>query len=172
MQSTPFKEDVLSVLEAAAFLKTSSTMVLRLLEAERLPGLELTPGNWRLSRKSLLNLLDETSPLPISVDGASPEKPEVKIGILVRQKFKEMLGEGTLPGDVIHLLEDATYCKKTFGVNFPVLLSIIQGRDLAEQRRVGKHSRYWNQVFPGNYLVTSEWYEGQRQQFLVWVKHY
>lgn len=163
--------EVLTVNEAANFLRVERTRILGLLELGRLSGLKLADGDWRISKNHLFGLLDGNQP-PTSISNAEAEIIPIKIGVMVRQAFETMLAKNTLPTNELLRLQNLSYCKNTFGVNFPVLRQVVPWCKLADQRRVGRHPRYWKQVFSGDFLVTSEWYEWQRGRFLDWLARF
>lgn len=160
--------EVLTVNEAARYLKVDRPHILTMLEDGTIAGLKLADGDWRISKERLLRLLEgNSSPATIK------EKPitvPTKIGVMVRRAFETLLANTTIPAEELLSLQDLSYCRHTFGVNFPVLRHVVPWRSLTEQRRVGRHPRYWKQVFSGGYLVTSEWYEWHREPFLAWVQ--
>jgi excisionase family DNA binding protein len=165
---TQLVTEVLTVNEAARYLKVDRPHILTMLEDGRISGLKLTDGDWRISKERLLRLLDG-NPSPAFIKEKPVSEP-TKIGIMVRHTFDTLLTNNAIPADELHRLQDLSYCKHTFGVNFSVLRHVVPWRSLAEQRRTGRHPRYWKQVFSGGYLVTSEWYEWHRDAFIAWAQ--
>lgn len=152
--------EVLTVAEAATLLRVNQTNILDLLASNQLPGLEVAEGDWRLSRNRLMALLGVATSL--SQDNS-------KIGAFVQKTFARLLAKGQLPVEELQRLQDATYCKTTFGVSYPVLRLFDCSLPLAQQRFVNQYPRYWSRVFNSEYLVTSEWYERHRVPFAAWV---
>ncbi|MFU8781156.1 MAG: hypothetical protein ACNA71_09065 [Kiritimatiellia bacterium] len=152
--------EVLTVAEAATLLRVNQTNILDSLAGNQLPGLEVAKGDWRLSRDRLMALLDVST---------SASRDDNKVGAFVQKSFDRLLAKGQLPVEELHRLQNATYCKKTFGVNYPVLRIFDRSLPLAQQRVVKSYPRYWSKVFGGKYLVTSEWYERHRKPFAAWV---
>lgn len=152
--------EVLTVAEAATLLRVNKTNILDLLANNQLPGLEVAEGDWRLSRNRLMDLLGVATSL---------SRDNNKIGAFVQKTFARLLAEDQLPAEELQRLQDAAYCKTTFGVNYPVLRLYDRSLPLAQQRVVNQYPRYWSKVFNDEYLITSEWYERHREPFAAWV---
>ena len=168
MTNVHFYDEVLTLQEAAIFLKVDPAIILVLLGNGSLSGLRVAEDDWRISREHLRDLVTGMRPAAV-LKNEEPAAALIKIGAMVREAFDRLLANCMIPADELRRLQNPSYCKSTLGLNFPALRHVTPGAALPCQRRVGKHSRYWNQLFPGNYLVTSEWYEWQREGFLAWV---
>lgn len=100
------------------------------------------------------------------------EYSEFKIGALVRYKLNELLQNNILTDDEILKLQNAEYCKKTFDLNFPLLLKIdFNLQDTTIQRLDAKgYPRYWKEVFGKKYFACSQWVEKSKPLFENWLK--
>lgn len=63
-------------------------------------------------------------------------------------------------------MQNTDYCKEVFKQNFAVL----RHKNKATKDKPGPNRYYTNEIFFGNYLLTSQWYEYQWDPFLNWLK--
>ena len=104
-----------------------------------------------------------------------PEKElkKNKIGILVRSTLPILLTENLLSESEIKKLQEATYSKLTFDMNYPVLKKINPKLSLEENRMVNYYTRYYAGIYEndnGEYLISSEWYERNLEYYIKWLK--
>ena len=104
-----------------------------------------------------------------------PEKElkKSKIGILVRSTLPILLTENLLSESEIKKLQEATYSKLTFDMNYPVLKKINPKLSLDENRMVNYYTRYYSGIYDndnGEYLISSEWYERNLEYYIKWLK--
>lgn len=88
---------------------------------------------------------------------------EFKIGAIVKNKMNYLFSNKYLNEDDIKKLSDSKYCKTTFNLKFPMIISIKEDR--YDQKG---YARYWNIVFANKYYICNHWYENQRVAFENW----
>ena len=88
---------------------------------------------------------------------------EFKIGKTVKTKLQYLLENKCLTEDEINNLKEEYYCKKTFNLNFPLLINKNESPFDSKGYR-----RYWDIIFDNRYLACSQWIEPQRASFDNW----
>jgi hypothetical protein len=91
---------------------------------------------------------------------------ERKIGQIIREAFDNLSETQSLFGETITCLLDAAYSKKTFGLNFALLINNEDDR-MDEKGR----SRYYATPYSFNgkeYFLCSQWFEKQKDDFVKW----
>ena len=88
---------------------------------------------------------------------------EIKIGKIAQIVLRELLESGKVNEDELLRLQDKSYCKKTFDLNFPMLVK--QGDEYNKARY------YVEPLFiKGNkYALCSQWVEKSRAALLSWI---
>ncbi len=93
----------------------------------------------------------------------------MKIGALVRSTLTKMLQNKEISREEIELMQTEEYSKKTFDIQFPLLVkaSLSNGK---------KPFRYWAgtvEAYGEKYFFCSEWYETEanndRPYFMKWL---
>ena len=117
---------------------------------------ELFMRSWQLIK--LIEALRQNIP-PLTHERAhlptNDPYPEMKIGVIVRNVLRNILERGEVSSDEIERLQDKEYSRRTFGIQYPVLLK-------TNNRNGIKQDRYYAQPveISGNYyFICSEWYE-------------
>lgn len=87
--------------------------------------------------------------------------PDIKIGKLARREFTARIPY--FSSDLLAKLQDLDYCKKEFGLNFPVLSKKLI-------KTSGKLRYYADSV--DGYYICSEWYERSRERLEVWLSNH
>ncbi|MDO9260331.1 MAG: hypothetical protein Q7U08_00110 [Flavobacteriaceae bacterium] len=96
-----------------------------------------------------------------------------KIGKLVRETLPIILLEKLIPETEIKKLQEDNYSKFTFDMNYPILKKIDTKLSILENRMTKDHTRYYAEVFENGddlYLITSEWYERNLEDYIKWMK--
>lgn len=100
---------------------------------------------------------------------------ERAVGKIVQQDLIQLLLSGKVPEQVIEYLQDKDYSKQKFNVNYAVLLHIESLDDVKKGVDHSGVNRYYakpisikNQL----YLVTSQWYDRNRERLLRWMAKY
>ena len=105
----------------------------------------------------------EVKSIPIAVY----RNQDGKIQDCVKNVFATLFEKKLLStGDIDNLL-DNEYCKQTFkGLGFPLL------RRESEGRQINGHSRYWKDVFGGEFFICSEWWKSHHAENFARLKSY
>lgn len=80
---------------------------------------------------------------------------EMKIGVMVRTVLKNLLEQGAISEEEMHLMQTKEYSKETFDIQYPLLLP-VQGTNS------GRPARYYSApitVHGNKYFLCSEWFE-------------
>jgi hypothetical protein len=91
---------------------------------------------------------------------------ERKIGQIIRDAFDNLSESQSLSEEMIACLSDAAYSKKTFGLNFALLID-------NEDDRIDEkgYSRYYSAPYSFNgkeYFLCSQWFEKHKDDFVKW----
>lgn len=70
----------------------------------------------------------------------------------IKQTLHILLGNNLLSADEILNLQDFSYCKRTFNLQFPLFVKNVQ--DTSDNKN---HSRYWSQKIVGFYVCSQWW---------------
>jgi len=101
------------------------------------------------------------------------KKGDVKISQIVKTEFVELLQSSNCSSTLLNNLCDANFSKKVFNVNYPILIEISTPEDLKKRFDKKGCSRYYitEYYFNGKfYLLTSEWYERNKEKLINWIK--
>ena len=77
--------------------------------------------------------------------------------------------------EIENKLTDKEYCKEQFKLAYPMLLKIVEGKDLREQRKINNYYRYQSKTIKINeteYLVCNNIYEKQVEAMKAWVQKF
>ncbi len=110
------------------------------------------------------NIQKEKTQIIESVPDIKIIDKEIKIGQFVRTSLYQIFREGLVSDELIVQLQDKQYCKKEFNLNFPLFWKA--------DTYTGKQPRYYKNPVVINgitYLVTSEWYEWNREPLKGWL---
>lgn len=115
-------------------------------------------------------------------DGIAPNIPigvdEKRVGKHVRQVLRELSNsEHRFSNKELSYMLTKKWSKEAFNIDYPFLKEYRDGVDISIQIKDGDYGRYWKEVFVFNgkkYLVTSQWYERNREPFDKWIEalHY
>ncbi|WP_162287803.1 DUF3427 domain-containing protein [Indiicoccus explosivorum] len=95
----------------------------------------------------------------------------IKVGKYVRKSMTRIFMEGDIDNLMIDLLLEKDYCKRTFGINFPLLKEVEVSTNINQQRLMKGKARYWTgTVSHGrrHFLICSQWYERDRRNYMRW----
>lgn len=101
------------------------------------------------------------------------ELKKEKIGILVRATLPVILSENLISDLEILKLQDHSYSKLTFDLNYPVLKRNQPKISLEQNRTVSGYTRYYASIYKNNsseFLICSEWYERNQEYYINWLK--
>jgi len=108
-------------------------------------------------------------------DVNAPTTSDMKIGALVKSKMKLLEQKNyTFSDEMITALTSKELSKQIIGINVAMLLPYDDKKDISLQGVTSKGvRRYWKDVFYFNgnkYLITSQWYDNNREGFEKWYK--
>ena len=89
-----------------------------------------------------------------------------KIGQFVQYKMRKIFEQKLLGEEEIRNLQDKNYSKSTFNLSFEALRNI----NLETVDKTGQNRYYTNEIFFGNYHLTSQWFEKHWDPLLEWLK--
>jgi hypothetical protein len=123
--------------------------------------------------------MQNTMPLPKSI--VKPLLPsiitddpfsEMKIGVIAKTVFRNILESGKIPEDEIERMQDKDYSKDTFGIQYPVLRKTNNPNSKKPDRYYAKSIKIYDQY----YFICSEWVErhdnNDRPYLIKWLKSY
>lgn len=94
---------------------------------------------------------------------------KIKIGVIARSVFSNILVEGKISNELLRLLQDKDYSQKEFGLSWPVLKT-------ADDNESKSPDRYYASIIEINdkkYYLCSEWYEkSSREKLIKWINDY
>jgi len=96
-----------------------------------------------------------------------------KIGNLVRSTLPIILEENLISQSEIEKLQKYEYSKMVFDMNYPILKKVNENLSIKENREINYYSRYYSTPIWNNesrYLITSEWYERNKEDYINWLK--
>ena len=97
----------------------------------------------------------------------------LKIGKLVKSFMTVILEKGLISENEIQNLLKKEYSKFTFNVIFPILKKVDYKISLKENGMINGNRRYYAKPIENNkteYLLTNEWKEFHREDFVNWLK--
>ncbi len=96
---------------------------------------------------------------------------EMKIGVIARTVFRNILESGKVPQDEIERMQDKEYSKETFGIQYPVLQKASPN-----SKRPAKYYAEPVEISDKHYFICSEWFEtfanNDRPYLIKWLKPY
>lgn len=92
----------------------------------------------------------------------------MKIGQFVQSKMKRLEQKSSLSLQEIENLLSPLYSKQVFNLNFPVLKRAED--DIKDEK--GRNRYYSNEMFFGEYYLTSQWFEYHWEPFLSWLNKF
>jgi excisionase family DNA binding protein len=144
--------------------------VVELLEQGALPGVKIGT-HWRTPKVALATALGLGKGSTSQSDSLTSSHGGEKLQVLVKRKITELLKSDNTSIILLGDLQNKDYCKKYFDLNFPLLIQYDITKPKEEQGLDAKnYRRYWTNIYPGNFLVCSQWYQRQRPFFEAWLK--
>lgn len=125
----------------------------------------------------LIGGTQNTTPLPkpiIKLPTTIADDPfsEMKIGVIARTVFRNILESGKVPENEIERMQDKDYSKKTFGIQYPVLRKT---NNLNSKKPENYYKKPVN-ISEKYYFICSEWYEisanNDRPYLIKWLEPY
>jgi len=101
---------------------------------------------------------------------------DIKIGELIKSEFNRLFEEEKIPKGEIRKLQEFDYCKKIFGIKYPVLKEVNMNFSLEEQRRDENGNAIYygfiTTIYDKDYYICSIWGEENRHDFLKWLSFF
>jgi len=97
---------------------------------------------------------------------------EMKIGTVVRKTFNNLLLKEKITQEILTHLQEETYSKHTFDINYAFLKKVNMSESLVEQRKVSKYPRYWKDTYKilgEYYILCNDWYIRNKNRYLNWL---
>ena len=97
------------------------------------------------------------------------------VGKIVQNELVTLLQSNKIDKYTIDFLQKREYSKSIFGVNYPVLLPIESENDNKKGVDNNGINRYYSkpiQIQGTFYLLTSQWYERNKDKLIQWMKKY
>lgn len=99
---------------------------------------------------------------------------ELKIGRLVQTTMKQLFDKQKISQEEIGKMLSKEYSKKTFNANLPVLIEVLDGREVNELRMdINGYPRYYADtlsIYGKRYLLSSQWTESlHRSYYEKWL---
>ena len=117
-------------------------------------------------------LIDLIVPPDIIINPSDEPLLEIKIGVIARTVFRNVLKSGKVPKDEIERMQDKDYSKKTFGIQYPVLQKTNNPNSKKPENYYAKPVK----IADNYYFICSEWYEtlanNDRPYLMKWLKPY
>ena len=89
--------------------------------------------------------------------------------------FQLAIDNGKITKEIEEKLTDKQYSKEQFKLSYPLLLKVIDGKDLKEQRKINGYYRYQSstiQINETNYFITNNFYEKNVNAIKVWIEQF
>lgn len=97
-----------------------------------------------------------------------------KIGKYVRMNMRTISNkQHRFSQNELMAMESKKWSKDTLGLDYPFFKPYIDGIDISEQIKEGTYGRYWKEIFEFNnkkFLITSQWFERNREEFDKWFQ--
>lgn len=161
-------EEILTPEEVATILRFSTTAIYKMIESGEIQGVKI--GNsWRIPKQGILDLLNPKKQTTRKTEALTTAPKGESVQDLVRAQIHKFLENPNTPEESIENLQDKDFCKKTFGINFPLLLKFDPKKPRKTQGLDSHgYQRYWRKVFPRDFLVCSQQYQRNKDSFKEW----
>jgi hypothetical protein len=91
---------------------------------------------------------------------------EMKVGEFIQKSIAKAFEQNLISPSELNNLQKRDYSKNVFNQNFEVLRNM--NREIVDS--TGRKRYYSKKIFCGNYRLTSQWFEYQREPFKKWLK--
>lgn len=99
-----------------------------------------------------------------------------KIGKIVQEDFITLLRSEKISDDVLNLLQNSSYSKQFFDVNYPILILIESDYEVKTKGidSTGRNRYYTKsyKIHGKSYLLTAQWFDRSKDKLLHWMKKY
>ena len=89
--------------------------------------------------------------------------------------FQLAIDNGKITKEIEEKLTDKQYSKEQFKLSYPLLLKVIDGKDLREQRKINNYYRYQSktiQINETNYFITNNFYDKNVDAMKTWIQQF
>ena len=89
--------------------------------------------------------------------------------------FQLAVDNGKITKEIENKLTDKEYSKEQFKLSYPLLLKIVEGKDLREQRKINNYYRYQSKTVKINgheYLVCNNIYDKNVDAMKTWIQQF
>ncbi len=103
----------------------------------------------------------------------SSELLNKKVGKLVRMTLPGILSENLISKSELEKLQEEDYCKINLDINYPIIKKVNPSISILENRTINHHTKYYSKpvrFINEEYLITSEWYERNLEDYIRWMK--
>jgi hypothetical protein len=97
----------------------------------------------------------------------------IKIGQMVQASFEYLAENNLLSDKTIVLLQNPSFSKALFNINYPCISMTDNTLPTAIQRNINGYPRYYKRTYEFNgkvYFLCNDWYERNREPFIIWLK--
>ena len=103
----------------------------------------------------------------VSDAGLLENMDDMKVGKIAQTYFRDCVSSKNMPYIEILQLQNLEYCKKTFGINFPVLVEAKGSYD-----KVRYYSKTVTVAGGGEYVICSQWFEKNKEPLVNYLKRW
>lgn len=97
-----------------------------------------------------------------------------KIGKYVRTMMRDLsYRQHYFSRNELLAMQSKKWSKEQLGLDYPLFKKYQDDTDISEQIKEGSYGRYWKEIFEFNsekFLVTSQWFETDREKFDKWIQ--
>ena len=89
--------------------------------------------------------------------------------------FQLTIDNGKITKEIEEKLTDKQYSKEQFKLSYPLLLKVIDGKDLREQRKINNYYRYQSKtvkINETNYFITNNFYDKNVDAMKKWMSQF
>ena len=89
--------------------------------------------------------------------------------------FQLAVDNGKITKEIEEKLTDKEYSKEQFKLSYPLLLKVIDGKDLREQRKINNYYRYQSKtvkINETNYFITNNFYDKNVDAMKKWMSQF
>lgn len=98
---------------------------------------------------------------------------QTKIGQHVKNTIDKFIKYHLITDEMIDLMTNLEWSRKTFGIGYPVLREVKDNIDIQEQKKgIGGHIRYYKTIYKilgSKYFLCKEWFKEYRDKFDIWA---
>lgn len=120
----------------------------------------------------LISLFDNENKINLKSINKTKDQNEsegkLAVGVLAQTQFVRLIENNKLNDGTLSGLQSSEYCKRVFGMNFPILKKINDKNNIREERQINGYPRYYVKPID-EYLLCNDWYERHRDSLNLWL---